>query len=338
MFNLYKEDLEKVEKPTNIWSKEAKKIERSVSNSFGPYGMYKMTGSGEILSSGKDILDNTELGPMAEPIIESINEQYKEFNDGTTSLALLLSRLVTKADDLSRSGISMPIVISGYKKALEVALDTVKEETEALGTDDYKTLEKVIKHSFAGSVADEENIISTIRDAILFLGEADEENISVLTEQGGKGAEVIKGIKLDYNRIRDGMPDELYEVKIALLDKIAPRKAEFDVKIGITSIDAYKATSEMEKNQLKRFMDKLIELDVKAVFTGGEIDGRVAEMMEKNGIAGFEKINEGDMKAISKATGAQKVSMSTLSEDDLGFTGILDDKQSEECIGGVCRT
>ena len=101
MFNLYKEDLEKVEKPTNIWLKEAKKIERSVSSSFGPYGMYKMTGSGEILSSGKDILDNTELGPMAEPIIESINEQYKEFNDGTTSLALLLSRLVTKADDLS---------------------------------------------------------------------------------------------------------------------------------------------------------------------------------------------------------------------------------------------
>ena len=232
----------------------------------------------------------------------------------------------------------MPIVISGYKKALEVALDTMKEETEALGTDDYKTLGKVIKHSIAGSVADEENIISTIRDAILFLGEANEENISVLAEQGGEGAEVIKGIKLDYNRIREGMPDELYEVKIALLDKIAPRKAEFDVKIGITSIDAYKATSEMEKNQLKRFMDKLIELDVKAVFTGGEIDGISAEMMEKNGIAGFEKINEGDMKAISKATGARKVSIITLSEDDLGFTGILDDKQSEECIGGVCRT
>lgn len=338
MFNLYKEDLEKVKKPTNLWSKEAKKIESSVSSSFGPYGMYKITESGEILSSGKDILDNIDLGPMAEPIIESIKEQYKEFKDGTAALALILSRLVTKADDLSRNGISMPIVISGYKKALEVALDAVKEETEPLGTDDYKTLEKVIKHSIAGSVADKKGIISTIRDAILFLGETNEENISVLAEQRGEGAEVIKGIKLDYNRIKEGMPDELYEVKVALLDKIAPIKTEFDVKIGITSIDAYKATSEMEKNQLKRFMDKLIELDVKAVFTGDEIDDRVAEMMEKNGIAGFEKIKEGDMKAISKATGARKVSMNTLSEDDLGFTGILDDKQSEECIGGVCRT
>lgn len=338
MFNLYKHDMQQVRKPTNLWYKEAKKIDMSISTLLGPYGMYKMTESGEILSNGKDAIESIELGPMAEPILDAISKQYKEFGDGTVSLALILSRLVSKAYELSKGGMPMPVILSGYKKAMEVAAEAVKEETRKIERKDIKALEGVIKHSVAGSSADDEPIRSVIRDAILFLKKPKERDIAILTEGGEEGAEVIIGLKLDYNRVRDDMPEKLYDVKIAIVEKIAPKKTNFDMKIDITGREAYRAMSEMEKNQLKSFVDKLVKMNVKAVFSKEEIDARVAEMMAKNGIMGFEKINEGDIKTISESTGASMVNMLSLSEKDLGFIGIIDDSKEEGCVGGVCRT
>jgi len=335
MFNLYKHDMHRARKPSKLWYKEAKKIESSVSTMLGPNGMYKMTESGEVLTSGKDVLDNIELGPMAEPITESVNAQYREFGDGTTSLALLLSRLISKANELSGEGVPMPTIISGYRKAMDAAISAVGRESRKM---ERKNIESVIKHSVAGSPADEDAIVSVIRDSILFLKEPDEDDITVLTEQGGEGSEVIVGLKLDYNRIRDDMPEKMYDVKVALLDKVAPRKTSLDMKISITSREAYRAASEMERNQMKDFVGRLEEIGVGAVFSEGEIDARAAEMMAKRGIMGFEKVKEDDMKEISEATGAQKINMMSLSENDLGFVGILDDSQEEGCIGGVCVT
>jgi len=268
-----------------------------------------MTESGEILSNGKDVIDSIELGPMAEPILDAVSKQYEEYGDGTVSLfALILSRLISKAYELSKGGLPMPTILSGYKKAMEIAAEVVKEETKKIERRDIKALEEVIKHSVAGSVADDEPIRSVIRDAILFLKKPKEKDIAILTEGGEEGAEVIIGLKLDYNRVR------------------------------ITGRKAYRALSEMEKNQLKEFVNKLVEMDVKAIFSKEEIDPRAAEMMAKKGIMGFEKINEGDIKTISESTGASKVNMLGISEKDLGFIGIIDDSKEEGCVGGVCRT
>ena len=335
MFNLYKQDIHRARKPTKLWYKEAKKIESSVSTLLGPNGMHKMTEDGEILTSGKDVLDNIELGPMAEPITESVNAQYREFGDGTTSLALLLSRLISKANELSAEGVPMPMIISGYRKAMDATISAVEMETRKI---DRKDIERVIRHSVSGSSADEDAIVSVIRDSILFLKEPDEDNITILTEQGGEGSEVIMGLKMDYNRVRDDMPEKMYDVKIALLDKVAPRKSSLDMKLSITSREAYRAAAEMERNQMKEFVGKLEEMGVGAVFSEGEVDARAAEMMAKKGIMGFEKVKGDDMKEIAEATGAQKINMTSLSENDLGFVGILDDSREEGCIGGVCVT
>jgi len=195
MFNIYSQDIQKVRKPTKLWDKEAKKIEDSVKTMLGPYGLYKMTESGEILISGKDVLDNIELGPMAEPITESVNAQYTEFGDGTTSFALLLSRMISKANKLVDDGVPMPVIISGYQKAMEVAIGAVKNETKKI---ERENIENVIKHSVSGTIADEDAKVSVIRDSILFSKEPDEDNITILTDEDGEGSEVIIGLKLDY--------------------------------------------------------------------------------------------------------------------------------------------
>ncbi len=338
LFKLYKEDIQQVKKPTNIWFKEAETINQKIASTFGPYGMYKLTSDSDILSNGKDIIDNIELGPMAEPIIKSVTSQYQENKDGTTSLALLLSRLMIEAHNLTTDGLHMSNILSGYEKALDIAVKIVERNIRKIDKDDFKTLEEIIQHSIAGTIADKENIISTIRDAILFLKEPKEEDIAVLTEESGEGAEVIMGLKLDYNRIREDMPEEIENATIALLDKLTPRKTNIDMRINIASAELYSMVAKMEDKELKEYVDKLIDLGVKAVFVKDEIDPRIADMLARNNITAFEKIKEGDLKEIAKSTGAKLTSILSLSKEDLGFVGILDDSESEECIGGVCRT
>jgi len=146
------------------------------------------------------------------------------------------------------------------------------------------------------------------------------------------------GLKLDYNRIREDMPEEIENATIALLDKLAPRKTNIDIRINITSAELYSMVSKMEDKELEEYVDKLVDLGVKAVFVKDEIDPRIADMLARKNITAFEKIKEGDIKEISRSTGAKLTSILSLSKEDLGFVGILDDSESEECIGGVCRT
>ncbi len=138
--------------------------------------------------------------------------------------------------------------------------------------------------------------------------------------------------------MREDIPEEIKNATIALLDKLTPRKTNIDMRINIASAELYSMVAKMEDKELKEYVDKLIDLGVKAVFVKDEIDPRIADMLARNNITAFEKIKEGDLKEIAKSTGAKLTSILSLSKEDLGFVGILDDSESEECIGGVCRT
>lgn len=338
-FNLTKEQLYKEKNPKELWIKEATTINDQIQSLYGPNGLYKMTRDGEILTTGKEIIDTIDLGPLADPIRKSINAQYTEHTDGTTSLSLLLARSVKNAQKLqTKHGLKKQTIIEGYTKATTIALETVKEYTKKVEKDDVETLNNIIKQSTAGTIADKENIQSCIRDAILYLKKPKEKDINVSADESGEGAEVFVGVHLDYNRVRDDMPEEIQDAIIALVTEIKPKKPSFDTLITIDDIATYKATANFEKEQLQRYVNRLIKLNVKAVFSKGDIDDRAAQMLTKQGIMSFEKIKEKDLQTIQEATGASLRPILSLDEEDIGLAGIIDDSDSEECVGGVCRT
>jgi len=325
--------------PKELWTKEAKSIEEAVQTIFGPNGLQKMTTDGEILSTGKDIVDNINLGPLADPIRKSINQQYKEHNDGTTSLALLLSRSIKKAQELqTKHGLKKQHIIQGYTSAAEIALKTIETYTKTVDKDDIQTIEHIIQQSTAGTIADQENIHSTIRDAILYLKKPKGKDINILTNNSGDGTEVFVGLSLDYNRKRDDMPEKINDAIIAVVDNIKPRKSTYDLQITINDLESYRATTEIEKRQLNVFINIVKKLKVNTIFSKGEIDDRVADILAEENIMAFENVKQNDIKTIQESTGASLKPMLSLSEEDLGKAGVIDDSENEECVGGVCRT
>jgi chaperonin GroEL (HSP60 family) len=337
--NLAKQKYYQEKNPKDLWTKEAKTINEAVQTIFGPNGLEKMTTDGEILSTGKDIIDSINLGPLADPIRQSINHQYKEHKDGTTSLALLLSRSIKKAQDLqTKQGLKKQHIIQGYTEGLNIALQTIEKHTQTIKKDDIKTIENIIKQSTTGTLADKENIQSTIRDSILYLNHPKEKDINILTNNSGERTEVFVGITLDHNRKREDMPEKINDATIALVDSIKPRKSSYDLEITIKDIDKYRATSEVEQRQLNLFLTIIKKLKVNAIFSKGEIDDRVADMLAEEEIIAFENVKQSEIKTLQESTGASLKPMLSLSKEDLGFAGVIDDSENEECVGGVCRT
>jgi len=338
-FNIYKQKMYEEKNPKELWIKEAKTIDRAISPQFGPNGIYKMTNDGDILVTGKEIIDSIELGALADPIRKTVNEQYKQHKDGTASLSLLLSRSIKKAQDLqTNNGLTKQIITEGYQKAMKVALDTVKEYKKHVKRDDLNALDSIIEQSVKGSIADEKNIKSTIRDSVLFLKNPKEKDIFVHVKSGGEGAEIFIGLSLDYNRKYKDMPEKITDGKIAIVDKIEPRKSKYDLKINIKDISSYRKTSSFETEQLKKIANNFKKLGVNIVFAKGKIDDRAASFLKDHEITVFEDIKDHDIKIIQKAINASLKPAHNITKDDLGYAGVIDDSDSEECIGGVCRT
>lgn len=337
--DIYKQKLYKEKNPKDIWIKEAKTIDNAISPQFGPNGIYKMTNEGDILTTGKEIIDNIELGAIADPIRKTVNDQYKQHKDSTASLSLLLSKSIRKAQDLQTNhGLTKQIITEGYQKAMKIALETVTKNKKSVKRADIAALDLIIEQSIKGTIADKKNIKSTLRDSILFLKKPKYEDILVQVKSSGEGAEVFVGLSLSYNRKYEDMPEKVTDAKITIVDKIEPRKTKYDLKIDIKDVSSYKKTSSFETDQLKKIVDNFEKIGVNAIFSKGKIDDRAASILRDYKITAFENINDHDIKLLQKTTNAKLKPMYDITRNDLGYIGVIDDSDSEECIGGVCRT
>ena len=109
-------------------------IAEVLKTTLGPRGMDKMLidslGDITITSDGATVLDEIDVQhPAAKMMIEVAKTQDKEVGDGTTTAVLLAGELLRKAGELLEDNIHPSIIISGYQKAAERALEGVDRET-----------------------------------------------------------------------------------------------------------------------------------------------------------------------------------------------------------------
>src|SRR5439155_567500 len=86
----------------------------------------------------------------------------------------------------------------------------------------------------------------------------DDDNIQVVKKQGGSIADtaMVDGIIVDKERVHPGMPGEVREGKIALIDAaLEVKKTEIDAKIEITDPTQLQAFLNEEEPTLKRMVE-----------------------------------------------------------------------------------
>ena len=324
----------------------AKVVAEVVKSALGPKGMDKMLvdsfGDVTITSDGRTILDEMDIQhPAAKMMVEVAKTQDNEAGDGTTTAVIISGELLNKAQELIEKSVHPTVIIDGYKKAAEKALETL--EKIAIKIDDVESsdyLKKAAMTAMASKlVADDKEYLADIAvKAILAVAErdgekykADIDDVKVEKKPGEsvRGTKLVQGIVLDKDIAHSGMPKRVEKAKIALLDcPLEIEKTEFDAKINIESPEQMEGFLKQEENMLRNMVDKILKAGANVVLCEKGVDDMAQHFLARKGIMLVRRNKKSDMEKLAKATGGKIVTnLDSLNADDLGYAALVEERK-----------
>jgi thermosome len=323
-------------------------ISEVLKTTLGPRGMDKMLidnlGDITITNDGAAILEEIDVQhPAAKMVIEVAKTQDKEVGDGTTTAVVLVGELLHKADELLQQNIHPSIIITGYRKALDRALEALNKMGIEVDVKDKETLKKVASTSMRSKIAgmSRDHLANLAIEAVGQIVEeregrriADIDNIQIVKKEG-KGiedSEIIRGIIIDKEVIHSAMPKRVENAKLALLDcALEVEKTEISAEISIRNPAAIKGFLDQETELLKNMVEKVKKSGANVVLCQKGIDDMAQHFLAKDGIMAVRRIKKSDLEKVAKATGGRIVSsLDDLKPFDLGSCGLVEERKIED--------
>jgi thermosome len=321
----------------------AKIIAEIVKTTLGPKGMDKILvdsiGDVIVTNDGATILEKMDVEhPAAKMIVEVAKTQDNNVGDGTTTAVVLAGELLKHAEELVEQKIHPSTVISGYKKALDIALEELRKLGRPVKLEDRPTLKKIVMTALAskslGFATD--HIADLAIDAVLKVIEerdsklvADKDSIQIIKKMGKSllESQLVHGVIVDKEVVHPAMPKRVVNAKIALIS--APfeiEKTEFSAEIRIRDPLKIKEFLDEETRILKEMVDKVAAVGANVVFCQKGIDDMAQFFLAKAGILAVRRVKASDMEKLAKATGGRIVTnFEDLTEKDLGRAGLVEE-------------
>ncbi|KAJ6722684.1 hypothetical protein OIU74_007304 [Salix koriyanagi] len=311
-----------------------------VKSSLGPVGLDKMLvddiGDVTITNDGATILKMLEVEhPAAKVLVELAELQDREVGDGTTSVVIVASELLKRANDLVRNGIHPTSIISGYRLAMREACKYVEEKlavkVEKLGKDSLVNCAKTSMSSkliggdsdfFANMVVDAvqsvkmTNVrgeirypIKTISDTANLCDELPGINILKAHGKSVKDSYLLNGYALDSGRAAQGMPMKVSPARVACLDfNLQKTKMQLGVQVLVNDPRELDKIRQREADMTKERIEKLLKAGANVVLTTKGIDDMALKYFVEAGAIAVRRVRKEDMRHVAKATGATLVS------------------------------
>jgi thermosome len=323
----------------------AKIVAELVKSALGPKGMDKMLvdsfGDVTITSDGRTILDEMDIQhPAAKMMVEVAKTQDSEVGDGTTTSVIIAGELLGKAEDLIEKSVHPTVIIDGYRKAAEKALETLEKIAISVNPNEKEFLEKVAITSMASKLVAEnkEYLADIAARAILHVAQktetgykADVDDVMVEKKPGESiiDTKLINGIVIDKEVVHSGMPKRVEKAKIALLDvALEIEKTEFDAKINIESPEQMEAFLKQEETMLKEMVEKIAKSGANVIICQKGIDDLAQHYLARKGILAARRAKKSDIEKLAKATGGKIVTnLDDLSKDDLGYAEVVEERK-----------
>jgi len=322
-----------------------KVVAESVRSALGPKGMDKMLvdsfGDVTITSDGRTILDEMDIQhPAAKMLVEVAKAQDNEAGDGTTSVVIIAGELLSRAEELIEKGVHPTIIIDGYRKAAEKALETLEKIGIKVDPNSPVYLKKVAMTSMGSKiVADyKEQLADLAVKAMMGVAEKDGENWKVdvddvkvekKTGESLAATSLISGIVLDKEVVHSGMPKRMERAKIALLDtSLENEKTEIDAKLNIETPDQIEAFLNEEEVMLKNMTEKITKAGANVVICQKGIDDLVQHFLARKGVIAIRRAKKSDMEKLAKATGGTIITkLDEIKAEDLGHAALVEERR-----------
>jgi thermosome len=320
-------------------------VAEAVKSALGPKGMDKMLvdsfGDVTITSDGRTILDEMDIQhPAAKMLVEVAKTQDEEVGDGTTTAVIVAGELLGQAEELVEKKVHPTVIIDGYRKAADKALETLEKIAITVKPTDKEALKKVAMTSMASKLVAEnrEQLAEIAVEAVLDVAEkvgdeyrVDLDDIMVEKKPGESvtDTKLIKGIVLDKEVVHPGMPKRVEKARIALLDTaLEIQKTEFDAKINIETPEQMETFLKEEENMLRDLVDKIAKTGANLLICQKGIDDMVQHFLARKGISAIRRAKKSDMEKLGRATGGKVVtSLEDITKKDIGYAELVEERK-----------
>lgn len=320
-------------------------VSEVVKSTLGPRGMDKMLvdslGDVTVTNDGATVLDEIDVqNPAAKMMVEVAKTQDDEVGDGTTTAVVLAGELLRRAQDLLDDGVHPTIIVAGFKKAADRAVQMIDSLAETVKLDDKVALKKVAMTSMhsKGLGGAREHFADIAIEAVKQVTEkrgdswyADIDNIQLIKKEGKSmlDTELVRGIIVDKEVVHPGMPKQVKNAKIALLDAaLEIEKTEISAEIRINDPTQMKAFLDEETQMMKGMVDKIKASGANVVICQKGIDDTTQHYLAKEGMLAVRRIKKSDMEKLARATGGKIITnLDDLKASDLGKAGLVQEKK-----------
>ena len=320
-------------------------VSEVVKTTLGPRGMDKMLvdslGDVTVTNDGATVLDEVDVqNPAAKMMVEVAKTQDDEVGDGTTTAVILAGELLKRAQDLLDDEVHPTTIVAGYKKAADKTVSALDSLSEPIKVEDKAALKKVAMtamHS-KGLGAAREHFANIAIEAVLQVKEkrgdawyADIDNIQLVKKEGKSllDTELIRGIIVDKEVVHPGMPKQVKNARIALLDAaLEIEKTEISAEIRINDPNQMKAFLDEENRMMKEMVDKVKAAGANVVLCQKGIDDTTQHYLAKDSILAVRRIKKSDMEKLGRATGGRIVTnLDDLKAADLGKADLVEERK-----------
>jgi thermosome len=343
----------------------AKIIANILKSSLGPRGMDKMLvdslGDVTITNDGATILKEIEVQhPAAKMLVEVTKSVDNEVGDGTKSVVVLAGSLLEKAEDLINKDVHPTVLVDGYRRASQKAIEILREISTKVDPMNKEDLARIAITSMASKLTSAKSkvLADIVVEAVLRVAEeyesedvdkegrdpsrassrnsnyrVDTDNIKVEKKAGGSinDTSLIEGIVLDKEVAHDSMPKRIENARIALLNcPLEVEKPEFDTKLNINTPAQMQKFLDEENNILKSMVNKVSSTGANVALCQKGIDDMAQHYLARAGILAVRRIKESDMSKLAKATGATMITnVGEITSADLGQSRVVEERRIE---------
>ena len=326
----------------------ARIIAEVLRTTLGPRGMDKMLidslGDITITNDGAAILDEIDVEhPAAKMMVEIAKTQDDMVGDGTTTAVILAGELLRKAEELLNQNIHPTVIVGGYRKAVQKAVEALDKVGTTVDPKDRATLKKVAVTSMGSKAvgAARDHLAEIAIDAVKQIAEqrgekriADIDHIQIIKKEGKSlfDTQLVRGIIVDKEVVHASMPKRVENAKIALLDcPLEVEKTEFNAEIRISDPTKIKAFLDKETRMLKEMVEKIKVSGAKVLFCQKGIDDMAQHFLAKEGVITARRVKQSDMEKLARATGGRVITnLDDLKNTDLGKAGLVEERKVGE--------
>jgi len=325
-------------------------IADTIRTTLGPRGMDKLIvdskGKVTISNDGATILKLLDIvHPAGKVLVDIARSQDAEVGDGTTSVSLFAAELLKEVKSYIEEGVSPQIIIKGFRRASQLAINKVKElavPIEKSNPDEFREiLEKCASTALSSKLVHSQKDFfkKMVVDAVLSLDqdELNERMIGIKKIPGGamQDSLLIEGVAFKKTFSYAGFeqqPKSFKNPKILSLNVELELKAERDnAEVRVEKVKEYQAIVDAEWKIIYDKLEKIVATGAKIVLSRLPIGDLATQYFADRDIFCAGRVLNEDLSRVIKAVGGQvQSSVNDIKPEHLGTCEFFEERQ----IGG----